>query len=205
MTNNLPQINNMEISSFKFTARGLEPIGTPSLEDWLSCGQRLRFLKGAIHFLIGDWLVYGEMRFGETYRQAVEATGFDVQTLRADKWVALRIPPERRQEQLSFAHHKEVADMDEEDQEELLAQAVEKKLTRDQFKKFINKQEFREEQPKPVISPFRKAIHSGEAFIESLHTLAGTQLSPDEYDELRELLQEIGNATKNISYEAAND
>ena len=38
-----------------------------------------------MHFWIGDWLNYGERKWGEKYKEALEKTGYDYQTLRNDK------------------------------------------------------------------------------------------------------------------------
>ncbi len=35
---------------------------------------------------IGNWLNYGERRYGKTYSQTVETTGYDCGTLRDAKW-----------------------------------------------------------------------------------------------------------------------
>jgi len=47
---------------------------------------------------VGDWLNYGEARYGEMYSQAIEITGYASQTLADAKWVASRIEPSRRHE-----------------------------------------------------------------------------------------------------------
>ena len=97
--------------SFRLTPTGLEISGNASFEDWLACGRFLHKYNESIHFCIGDWLNYGELHWGETYRQAVLAFGFNVQTLRNDKWVAGRVPSERRKPELSFSHHEVVASL----------------------------------------------------------------------------------------------
>src|SRR5947209_3946595 len=97
----------MVISSFRFHENGLEPIGKPTFDDWKQCGKYIYKMNQSVHFALGDWLCYGELTWGDTYRIAAEETGFDIQTLRHDKWVASRIDLARRHDNLSFSHHKE--------------------------------------------------------------------------------------------------
>jgi len=41
---------------------------------WEAYGKGLRRAEAAIHWIIGDWLNYGERAYGEMYAQALEAT-----------------------------------------------------------------------------------------------------------------------------------
>ena len=63
-------------------------------------------------FIIGDALRYGERRWGETYAQVMDATGMAYQTLANAKWVASRVPVQRRRTELSWSHHAEVASLE---------------------------------------------------------------------------------------------
>ena len=56
---------------------------------------------------IGDWLNYGERRYGETFAQGVN--GYSVQTQMNAKWVSSRYEFSMRIENLSFTHHQIVA------------------------------------------------------------------------------------------------
>jgi hypothetical protein len=125
------------ISSFKLTKNGMEAIGTPSFEQWQQAGEFIKKAGGAVHFWIGDWLNYGEQHFGEMYTQALEMTGLDYQTLADDKWVAKQVSC--RHEKLSFAHHRTVADLMPEEQEELLLKAENEHLSRQDFRKIVRK------------------------------------------------------------------
>jgi len=125
------------ISSFNLTKNGLTPLGTPSFDQWRACGEFLRNANGAVHFWIGDWLNYGEQKYGETYAQAIDGTQYDYQTLSNDKWIASRVEVSRRRENLSFSHHSEVAELDPEEQDELLDLADNQKLNRSEFRKVV--------------------------------------------------------------------
>lgn len=124
-------------SSFRMTRMGLEPIGEPTFDQWIRCGEFIKNANGAVHFWIGDWMNYGEQKWGEMYTQAIDETGYSYGTLANDKWVASRVDPSRRREHLSFAHHQEVADLMPEDQEELLKVAEDQKLNSKTFRTFV--------------------------------------------------------------------
>lgn len=102
--------------------------------EWSALGVKLRLLEKAIQFAIGDWLNYGNARYGETYTQAVEETGYSVGSLMNMKFVASRIEPSRRREALSFSHHAEVAGLPPSEQELWLNAAEHEGWTRQQLR-----------------------------------------------------------------------
>jgi hypothetical protein len=85
------------------------PEGDLALAQWLEYGRRLGQLGRGVAWWIGDWLRYGNLRYGEKYSRAARATGYDAQSLMNMAYVASRFPPERRRDQLSWSHHAEVA------------------------------------------------------------------------------------------------
>lgn len=109
---------------------GLTIERTLSFEEWSLLGSRLAVLGQAIQFAIGDWLNYGERRYGETYTQAVEETGYSVGSLMNMKFVASRIETSRRREDLSFSHHAEVAGLAPSEQDYWLACAERERWSR---------------------------------------------------------------------------
>lgn len=80
-----------------------------AFEEWEQIGQSLRQINGGVLWWIGDWLNYGEQRYGEKYSQALEATDYEYQTLRDAAWVSKEIGLSRRRDNLSWSHHREVA------------------------------------------------------------------------------------------------
>ena len=81
-----------------------------TFEQWSGIGAALRGVNRSLQWWLGDWLRYGERRYGEMYAQAVEDTGKNYQTLANAKWVAERFADfSLRRENLSWSHHKEVA------------------------------------------------------------------------------------------------
>ena len=94
-------------------------------DDWVKAGAVLQTIHKNINFWIGDWILFGESHFPETYSQAILLTGKSDATLRNCAWVASVFPPEQRRD-LSFTHHFEVAGMDNvQDRDHLLDKAEE--------------------------------------------------------------------------------
>jgi len=88
--------------------------------DWLRQGRWLGSLGRAVGWWIGDWLRYGNARYGERYAAAERITGYDRQTLMNMVYVASRVEAPRRREPLSFSHHAEVAALPAPEQERWL-------------------------------------------------------------------------------------
>jgi hypothetical protein len=104
-------------------------------ETWCEVGARVGSLHDASAWWIGDWLAYGVKTFPDRYRTAIEATGFEYQTLRNYAWVAGRFPPRRRHAGLSFGHHAEVAALDEVAQETWLMRSTTNAWTRAELRR----------------------------------------------------------------------
>lgn len=128
----LPQSNEFEDSSAdltplvgRLTPMGWEAPRAMSFEQWAQEGRRLRACHHGVLWGIGDWLNAGEIRYGETYAQAVEETGYSDQFLRVCKYVAARFPPAERHPETTFSHHRVVASLDAESAKSFLTVAGE--------------------------------------------------------------------------------
>lgn len=95
-------------------------------EEWAQIGRTFQTIGDAINFWVGDWLNYGEARYGERYVQAIEATGWKLERLQQAKWVCGRVKPCTRVQGLSFTHHRLVAKLADEEQEQWLMKAATK-------------------------------------------------------------------------------
>lgn len=142
---------------FKMTTKGLQITGDPTYEEWEAVGETLRFLEGSIRFAIGDWLRYGERKWGEKYAQASEETGYSEGTLRDSAWVASAVDLSLRSDKLSFAHHKEVASLrlpdgapDVEKQRHYLDLAEDQELSRAKLRHVIQQDKRAEMIPLPT-------------------------------------------------------
>jgi hypothetical protein len=77
-----------------------------------------------IQWLLGDWIAYGNAKFGERYALAGKITGYDAQTLMNMVYVASRFPVSRRREKLSWSHHETLAAMPLDEQDHWLDRAT---------------------------------------------------------------------------------
>lgn len=111
------------VDRVSLTSVAWSPRSELGLADWIEQGRRLGVIGRGAAWWIGDWLCYGNERYGERYVRAARVTGYDVQTLMNMVYVASRIPVSRRREKLSWSHHADVAAFDGDRQEHWLAQA----------------------------------------------------------------------------------
>jgi hypothetical protein len=116
---------------------GLQLPDRLSFDAWIEVGRRLSTVVSSSAWCLGDWLIYGEISFTGRYREAIERTSLDYQTLRNYAWVARKIPLPRRCEKLSFGHHAEVAALPEPEQDYWLRKAHESGWSRNQIRQEI--------------------------------------------------------------------
>jgi hypothetical protein len=103
--------------------------GDLSLLEWSQSGRRLGVIGRGTGWWIGDWVNYGNARFGERYVRAARITGYDVQTLMNMVYVASRFEPSRRRPNLSFSHHAELAALPAGEQDHWLERAEAERLS----------------------------------------------------------------------------
>jgi hypothetical protein len=99
------------------------------LSEWSVVGRRFGEIGRCSQWWLGDWIHYGNLKFGERYTRAVKLTGYDVQSLMNMVYVASRFEISRRRESLSWSHHAAVAALDVDSQEYWLARALAEKLS----------------------------------------------------------------------------
>jgi hypothetical protein len=80
-----------------------------TLAEWIGHGKCLGSVARASGWWIGDWIRYGNAKYGEKYEAAAKVTGYDIQSLMNMAYVARRFEISRRREKLSFSHHAELA------------------------------------------------------------------------------------------------
>jgi len=119
------QLTPLQTSKAQLTPQGLVLADGLDYYEWEAIGQTLQAIELCIQMAIGDWLVYGDHRYGETYTQAVRITGKDAGTLANYQSVANAIPPSLRGENLTYEHYRFAARLPEiEQRREYLAAAV---------------------------------------------------------------------------------
>lgn len=92
--------------------------------EWAAAGRRIGAVGRCIQWLLGDWIAYGNAKFGERYARAAKITGYDTQTLMNMVYVASRFPISRRRENLSWSHHETLAALGSEEQDRWLDEAL---------------------------------------------------------------------------------
>lgn len=126
---NLPAIAGSHWNNFRLHPCGIEVVGEPSFDEWAAAIGDVKKINGAIQWIIGDMLLYGEQRFGEAYSQVLDAADYSDETLRVTRWVASKFEPVTRVTSLSFRHHQEVASLPAEQAASLLVEAEANGLT----------------------------------------------------------------------------
>ncbi|MEI5102892.1 LmbU family transcriptional regulator [Streptomyces sp. PmtG] len=105
---------------------------------WERIGSSLRELANSSAWWLGDWLIFGETTYGwRRYREAIDRTGLDYQTLRNYAWVARRFERHRRRGDLSFAHHAEVTRLSPPEQDYWLREAEQRKWSRNELRRVV--------------------------------------------------------------------
>ncbi|MFE7173454.1 LmbU family transcriptional regulator [Streptomyces sp. NPDC057616] len=106
--------------------------------SWEQIGANLRGLVNSSAWWLADWLIYGEATYGwRRYKEAIERTGLDYQTLRNYAWVARRFEQHRRRDGLSFAHHAEVTRLAPPEQDYWLRKAEQHKWSRNELRRAV--------------------------------------------------------------------
>ena len=109
-----------------------------SERSWEWIGASLRELTNSSAWWLADWLIFGEAAYGwRRYREAIERTGLDYQTLRNYAWVGRRFEHHRRRDSLSFAHHAEVTRLSPPEQDYWLRKAEQQKWSRNELRKAV--------------------------------------------------------------------
>ena len=101
-------------------ATGLDLPDHLTYEQWQGIGGALQSVNRSVMWWIGDWLRYGERRYGEMYAQAVEQTGRTYDSLSDAKWIAEAFQFSDRSENLSWTHHRIAAALPPNQRREIL-------------------------------------------------------------------------------------
>jgi hypothetical protein len=78
------------------------------IDRWKAVGTRIAAYSDAASWWLGDWLAFGQAKYGRRYKEGVALTGLEYQTLRNYTAVARRFDVSRRRDDLSFQHHAEL-------------------------------------------------------------------------------------------------
>ncbi len=161
-------MNTLAINDPKFsiTQTGIEFKKDMTFEEWDNLGQQLAPVGKSIGFIIGDWINYGEKRWGDKYEEALQRTGMAYQTLMNYAYVARKVEISCRQEKLGFEHHAVVAKLkDPEDQKRWLGVARKHKLSVRRLRKSINFGRLATEKARSF--HFQGKVHAATCFLRN--------------------------------------
>ena len=189
----------LQIPGCEFTPTQLILPPNLSYDQWDRIGRQLQLADIAVQWWIGDWLLYGEHKWGDKYTQAIQVTGRAEQTLINYQNVARSIESNRRRLELGFSIHAEVASLPEEDQERILAKAAkEPNPTVRGVRREADKAK-RAKQPKPVDTEIVLSKQAREFLDEYMTELAEWSnrlplgVSTSERQALEKMIYEQGN------------
>lgn len=131
----------LAIKSRKFTISraGLDIKGELTFDEWQALGNELAPVAKSIAFIVGDWINYGQTRYGEKYDEALRLTGLSYETLRQYSYVSNRVQLWLRNHNLDWTHHKIVAKVkDPEEQRKWLDTAEKENLSERRLRKSMN-------------------------------------------------------------------
>jgi hypothetical protein len=97
--------------------------------EWIAAGRRLGAIGRCSQWWIGDWIRYGNAKWGEKYVEAARVTGYDVASLRNMAWVASRFALSLRNDTLTWSHHVLLAPLEPEEQRLWLQRASEERFS----------------------------------------------------------------------------
>ena len=134
-------MNTLAIHDPKFciTPTGIQFHEELSFDEWDALGQKLAPLGKSIGFIIGDWINYGESRYGEKYEKALARTGMAYNTLANFAYVARKVQSSLRNENLDWYQHYAVAKLKtDEEKQYWLGMAEKHDLSVRRLRKSIN-------------------------------------------------------------------
>jgi len=108
---------------------GLTISSDVTYEEWENIGYELARVGKGWQWWVGDWINFGEKKYGETYKAAIEATGLTYGGCKNIAIVCRNFEMARRRAILSFKHHAEVQGLEPKEQDELLSEAESERLS----------------------------------------------------------------------------
>lgn len=119
------------------TTTGLQLDSSITFDEWRALGKNIKMADRAVQWWIGDWLNFGEAKYGEMYAQAMDEHDLAYQTLQDYKYVASKVQLSVRTDNLTFMHHKMVAALPPPQQTEWLDKAEDEGWSAKELRKQI--------------------------------------------------------------------
>ena len=121
------------------TPTGLKLPENLSFENWLSLAPKLRTIRDASLWWWGDYINFGERKYGQVYSQALEESDYSYGTLANASSLCNKFESSRRRENLPISFHQEVMSLPPIEQDVLLDRCVDKGWTRNELRGEIRK------------------------------------------------------------------
>ncbi len=118
---------------------GLQLPEALSIAAWAEIGQELGRVERAVRWWVGDWTNFGARKYGEVYSQHLDATGLGYRSVADCSWVAGRFELSRRRENLDWSHHREVAALQQVEQDRLLDEAAKKGWSKQDLRRAVRR------------------------------------------------------------------
>ena len=104
-------------------------------------------------FYIGDLIIFCNYKFGEDFAQVIDPDRYSVKTLQRFAYIADRVPPGNRREELSYSMHVEVAKLDPDSQAQWLQMAIDDKMTVSDLREAMGTKAKKEKEPRIIHFP----------------------------------------------------
>jgi hypothetical protein len=98
-------------------------------QDWIQAGRRFGTIARCSQWWIGDWLRFGNARWGEKYTEAARITGYDSGSLRNMASIASQFSLSLRSDKLSYSHHVLLAPLEDDAKREWIDRAIRDRLS----------------------------------------------------------------------------
>lgn len=124
--------------AFEFCEEGLTVHGSPTYDDWAAAFGEAQALwvrsQRMWPWILGDFIIEGESRYGETYTQAINVTGRHLQTLMNYASLCRQYPKAARHPALSISLHDAVRALEPDKRQRWLALAAENTWSRQELR-----------------------------------------------------------------------
>jgi hypothetical protein len=107
------------------------------IERWKAVGTRMAAYSDAASWWLGDWVTFGQAKYGRRYKEGIALTGLEYQTLRNYATIARRFDMSRRRDNLSFQHHAEVCALSDDAQDFWLDVAARERWSKAELRRRI--------------------------------------------------------------------
>ncbi len=97
--------------------------------EWIAAGRQLGAIGRCSQWWVGDWIRYGNAKWGEKYAEAARITGYDAGSLRNMASVAACFDLSLRSDKLTWSHHVLLAPLERDEQISWINRAIEERFS----------------------------------------------------------------------------